>query len=160
VDPTQISVNLDGSYHLTDHLERQAFTWTSLSALATDWLSEWRAGESGPAGDFVHAACDGGVPGVVDVLVALAEMADRNADESGWVGAGPIEDLLLYSDHGLRVVDEVAGAAKQRPAFRAALDFAILPHEIGVRLAKLGVQARLLKPLASGEEPPEPDDQA
>lgn len=156
VDPTQVSFHQDGSCRLTDNVEGWEFTWPSLSALAADWLAEWQTNEYGRACDFIDTACQDAVPGVVDALIVLAEVADREAHKTSWVGAGPLEHLLSHSGKGLRVVGEVALAAGRRPAFRDALDFVILPQEVEAKLAGLGIQVRPAQRATPAEEPPRP----
>lgn len=145
---TEASFLPDGSCRLTDALERTERTWASVSAWASDWFSEWRAGEHGEASDFLDAACDDAVPGVVDALVVLAEAAeaaDGDAELIGWVGAGPLEDLVYHSGNGLRVLDEVERAARQSPAFHDALRRVALgddvPQPVATRLGGLGAMA-------------------
>lgn len=131
----------DGSCHLVDELEGTQRTWPSVAAWASDWFSEWRTGEHGEASELIGAACDDAAPGVVGALVVLAEAADGDADLISWVGAGPVEDLLSHSGNGLRVLDEVDGAARRHPAFRAALRTVVLgddvPEPVRTRLAEL-----------------------
>lgn len=88
---------------------------------AADWFAEWRSGERGEACEFIQAACDDAIPGVVDALIVLADAAEGDAELLGWVGAGPVEDLVSHSGNGARVLPEVDRAARQSPAFRAAL---------------------------------------
>ena len=61
---------------------------------------------------------EGGVPGVVDLVVALAVAAPSD-DALAYLGAGPIEDLL--NQHGPRLVEEVEAAAVENPSVARAL---------------------------------------
>jgi hypothetical protein len=142
---TEASFLPDDSCRLTDPFERTERTWSSVAAWASDWISEWRADEWGDAKEFLAVACDDAVPGVVGALVALAEAADGDNDLIGLVGAGPLENLVSHSGNGLRVLPEVEQAARQSPAFRAALRRVALgddvPLPVATRLGKLGAMA-------------------
>jgi hypothetical protein len=127
-----------------DAVEGTEFTWVSVEAWAADWFSEWGAGDRGEACEFIHVACDEAVPGVVDALIVLAEIADGDEVRLGWVGAGPLEDLVSHSGNGLRVLAEVDRAARQNIAFRAALRNVWLgedvPEPVRTRLGELGAR--------------------
>jgi hypothetical protein len=62
----------------------------------------------------------------------------------GWVGAGPLEDLVSHSGNGLRVLAEVDQAARQSVAFGAALRNVWLGTDVAalvrLRLAELGAR--------------------
>jgi hypothetical protein len=134
----------DGSCRLTDEIDGTEIVWESVARWAVDWFAEWRAKDHGDACDFIGAACDDAVAGVVDALVVLAETAVGD-DELAWVGAGPLEDLMSHSGNGLRVLVDVDRAARQNVAFRAALGNTWLgddvPPAVRERLAVLGAQA-------------------
>lgn len=70
------------------------------------------------AWEAVDDAARRGVPGVVDLVVALAVTAPTD-DALAYLGAGPMEDLL--NQHGPRLVEEVKAAALQNPAVARAL---------------------------------------
>jgi len=129
----------DGSCRWTEDTE---IIWGSVREWALDWFAEWRGGEYGNACEFMRAACENAIPGVVDALIVLAETADGDADLLGWVGAGPLEDLVSHSGNGLQVLAEVDRAARQNPAFRRALGNVWLgsdvPAPVKARLAELG----------------------
>jgi hypothetical protein len=142
---SEASFLADGSCRFRDAFEGTERTWPTVAAWASEWLSEKQAGEYEGASEFLEAACDDAVPGVVHALVVLAEQAasaDGGADLIGWVGAGPLEDLVSHSGNGLRVLDEVERAARQHAAFRAALSRVLLgadvPQPVMTRLAQLG----------------------
>ena len=135
----------DGSCDVYDTIEeRRSGAWPSVRAWADTWLEEWRASQSGPAGHFISALTDAASPGVVEVLVVLAEAAGGDEEMLGWVGAGPIEDLVSHSGNGAGVLAEVDRAARQEPAFRAALSGAWLnaavPDDVRDRLAQFGAR--------------------
>lgn len=134
----------DGSCSFSDPDEDASADWATLADWAVAWIAEWRNGEHGPAGEFIHAACDDAVPGVVDALVVLAETADGDAEVLGWAGAGPLEDLVSHSGNGLQVLDAVDIAARQNPAFRRALTGVWLgfdlPDPVRTRLAPYGAR--------------------
>jgi len=144
---SEASFRPDGSCRLTDAVERTELSWASVDGWAADWFAEWRSGEHGQACDFIQAACDDAVPGVVDALIVLAEAAGGDADLLSWVGAGPLEDLVLHSENGLRALPDVDRAARQNSAFRTALGNvwlrADVPEPVRTRLAELG--ARVLE---------------
>jgi len=73
-----------------------------------EWFWAWEDVERA-----VHDA-DGDV---VELLVALAEAAPDGA--RGYVGAGPIENLI--DRHGARFVDQIDDAARRSAPFRTAL---------------------------------------
>jgi hypothetical protein len=129
---------------LTDEIEGTEIIWESVERWAAEWFAEWRASEHGDACDFISTACQDAVAGVVDALVVLAETAGGDEDLLGWVGAGPLEDLVSHSGNGLLVLAEVDRAARQNPAFRAALRDVWLgsdvPALVKTRLAGLGAR--------------------
>jgi hypothetical protein len=119
-------------------------TWSTSSGWATAWREEWVREDYGPASEFIHALTDQGVDGVVDLLVVLADAAAEDPEHLGWVGAGPLEDVLSHSGDGMRAVDQVEAAARLHPAFRAALSSVRLGHHVDAhvreRLTVLGVR--------------------
>jgi hypothetical protein len=92
--------------------------WGSGADLAGDWLAESRAGEVGPAHDFLWSACSEAPDGIVAVLVALARAAGEDEE---MVGAGPLEDLIVRASEDARLLDAIERAARQEPAVRAAM---------------------------------------
>jgi len=142
---TQAIFLTDGSCRLIDRSEggrELKVTWPSVYDWASDWLLEWRTEEYGEASDFIVAACDDAVSGVVGALVVLAEAADGDADMLACVGAGPLEDLLSHTGNGPLVMNEVARAALQSPALHQAMGATIMPQQIEAGLAALGVLVR------------------
>ena len=116
----------------------------SVERWAADWFAEWRAEDHGDASDFIQSACKDAVPGVVGALIVLAEAAGGDEELFGWVGAGPLEDLVSPSGNGLRVLAEVDQAARQSVAFGAALRNVWLGTDVAalvrLRLAELGAR--------------------
>jgi hypothetical protein len=141
---SEVSFRPDGSCGVADVVEGTEVSWPSVAAWAADWFSEWRAGEHGGACVFIQVACVDAVQGVVDALTVLAETAGGDAELLGWVGAGPLEDLVSHSGNGLGVLAEVDRAARQNSAFRTALANVWLgadaPLAVRSRLAELGAQ--------------------
>ena len=140
------SIGVDGSCRLIDETDGTEIVWASVERWARDWFTEWRGNEYGTARDFISAACDHAVAGVVDALVVLAEIAGGEEKLLGWVGAGPLEDLVSHSGNGLKMLGQVDRAARQNVSFRQALSNTWLggdvPETVRKRLAVLG--ARLL----------------
>jgi hypothetical protein len=121
---TEAFFDPDRSCRLIDRFERTEVRWPSVAAWAADWAAEWRSQDWADASDFLHEACDEVTPGVVDALVVLAESVDE--DLLACVGAGPLEDLLSHSGHGLAVLAEMDRAARRSPALRTALGSVLL----------------------------------
>lgn len=75
----------------------------------------------------------------VELLVLLAEAAPSES-ALGYLGAGPVEDLLV--SRAVDVVDEVDAAARRNEKFRGALTAAWydehVPTEIATRLRRFG----------------------
>ena len=140
----EVTFDPDGSCRLTDALMGTEAAWPTVEQWADDWFIEWRSERHDQASEFIDAACEAAVPGVVDALIVLAEKARGDPDLLGWVGAGPLEDLVSHTGNGLVVLPEVDRAARQNPAFRAALRTVWLgvdiPEEVRTRLAELGAQ--------------------
>jgi hypothetical protein len=137
----------DGSCSFFDRFEEQTTaTWPSLAAWAVDWISEWKINRFGPASDFAHAMTEEPADFAVAALVVLAASAEDNDDNLGMIGAGPLEDLLSHSGHGALMLESVAAAARQEPAFRKALTNVWLskdvPENVRLQLGTLG--ARLI----------------
>jgi hypothetical protein len=70
------------------------------------------------AWEWVDDAARVGSDDVIDLLVALADAA---ADDFalGYLGAGPVEDLV--NNHGERLIDAIETAASEHPAFAGTL---------------------------------------
>lgn len=69
----------------------------------------------------------------------LALIACANREALGYVGAGPLEDLLR--EHGVALIDTVEACARDNSELRAALLHVWLPEgetELGQRLVALG----------------------
>lgn len=141
---SEATFGIDGSCRLTSALLGTDSSWVTVEQWAVAMLDEWRAKKYLEAHEFIDAACQDAVPGVVDALIVLAETADGDADLLGLVGAGPLEDLVSHSGNGLRVLPDVDRAARQNPAFRAALTRVWLgpdvPEAVRTRLGELGAQ--------------------
>jgi hypothetical protein len=123
---TEAFFDPDGSCRLVDRFERTEVRWPSVAAWASDWAAEWRSQDWADASDFLNEACDEMTPGVVDALVVLAESIGEDDDLLASVGAGPLEDLLSHSGHGLAVLDEMDRAVRRSPALRIALGSVLL----------------------------------
>ena len=134
--------------------ETRVAEWPSLAAWATAWIDEWSSNRFDSASHFSHAMTEQPREWVVDALVLLSEMA--TPDQRGWVGAGPLEELLSHSGNGATVLDEVEHAARRRPAFRTALSNVWLvedvPEEVRHRLAELGARDFVAEHAMSPEE--------
>lgn len=91
------------------------------------------------AGEVVNDAALENAPGVVPLLLTLAEAAPDDA-ALAYLGAGPIEDLLAH--HALDVVDEIDEQAQRHEKFRYALRCAWfddkLPEQAAKRLRRFG----------------------
>jgi hypothetical protein len=74
------------------------------------------------------------LPDVVDALVELAEAASGDEAALAYLGAGPLEELLLLDVE--RHVDAVDDAARTSAAFRTALRCAWFDAEIDPALAE------------------------
>lgn len=111
-----------------------------------DYWEYWRLSR-GTRDDRIHAggrrrsheavddAVEAGEPGVVELLVALAEAAPSEED-AGLIGAGPIEELLschaarLATPAGADLVDAIDTAARRSARFRRALKSAYMGDEV------------------------------
>jgi hypothetical protein len=142
VTGSDASFGADGSCRLTNDVLGTEAAWTSVEEWAAAWFAEWRGNEHGAACDFIDAAGDDAVPGVVEALVVLAESAGGDEQVLSWIGAGPLENLVSHSGNGLLVLADVDRAARQNIAFRAALRTVWLgsdvPEPVRVRLTELG----------------------
>jgi hypothetical protein len=136
----------DGTCWLYGYFEEaRVAEWPSLAAWAAAWLDEWSSDRVDHATDFANAMTllpEQPSEWAVEALVLLSEMA--TPDQRGYVGAGPLEDLLSHSGNGAMVLDEVEHVARTRPAFRTALSNVWLgenvPEEVRHRLAELGAR--------------------
>lgn len=141
---SDVTFGTDGSCRLTDAVMGIESSWATVEQWAVALLDEWRTEKYGEANDFIDAACHQAVPGVVGALIVLAETADGDADLLGFLGAGPLEDLVSHSGNGPRVLSDVDRAARQSPAFRAALRNVWLgpdvPEAVLTRLGELGAR--------------------
>lgn len=81
----------------------------------------------------VDAAVFDNTPGVVPLLVTLAEAAPDDA-ALAYLGAGPIEDLL--GRHALDVVDQIDDQARQNERFQYALRCAWFDDKVPEQVAK------------------------
>lgn len=145
----------DGTCWLYDEFEEtRVAKWPSLAAWAAAWIDEWSSDRFDLASAFAHAMTEQPAEWVIDALVLLSEMA--TLDQRGWVGAGPLEDLLSHSGNGATVLDEVEHVARQRPAFRTALSNVWLtedvPEEARHRLAELDARDFVAEHAMSPEE--------
>jgi len=138
-----VFANPDGSCVLVT-AEDTAFVWASHEELAADWLAEQHEPDpgAGPAYEFLDEACSAATPGIVDILVTIAEAAADDGDMLGALGAGHLEDLVSHSGNGAVVLEEVDRAARRSPAFRTALRGVWLgwdvPPHVKARLVGLG----------------------
>jgi hypothetical protein len=115
-------VDSDGAFHYVD-LGAGESVWVDAAEVARDWWADSivRGGELATnAHDLLSELSGEGHPATVDILQALVDEAATD-DELGFIGAGPLEDLLSHDGHGLRFVDEVAKRARQQPRFRLAV---------------------------------------
>jgi hypothetical protein len=75
----------------------------------------------------------------LDLIVQLADRAPNDEKALAYLGAGPVEDYLLYGDPDIRRVEQ---AAEINPRFRVALRCAWfdaeLPNEDAARLRRFG----------------------
>jgi hypothetical protein len=142
VSDSRAGFGADGSCRLAAEFDEPGRSWPSVRSWADEWVAEKRAERHGDASEFLEDACEYAVPGVVDALAVLADVASLDADMLGLVGAGPLEDLLSHSGNGARVLGEVERAARQGRAFRAALRSVWLggdvPEKVRARLVELG----------------------
>ncbi|MDQ2838257.1 MAG: hypothetical protein M3Y42_06125 [Actinomycetota bacterium] len=144
--PGEAHLNADGSCEVYDTIDEvTSGTWPSVRAWADAWLNEWRAGEYGPACEFVDALTESAPSGVVDVIVTLADATEGDDELLGWVGAGPLEDLVSHSRNSLAVLDDVERAARLEPMFgkalwRVWLGTGDVPELARHRLAELGAR--------------------
>ena len=135
----------DGSCEFTDYDGRIAW-WPDAEAVAQAWLEEWRREAFGSACDFINAMTHEAAQGVLDLLQVFAECAATGPDSQkvGWVGAGPLEDLLSHPGSGTAVVDEVERKARSHIAFSLALRNVWLGKEVDPaiksRLVALGAR--------------------
>ncbi|WP_376980978.1 DUF6869 domain-containing protein [Cryptosporangium minutisporangium] len=117
-------------------------TWKSPAAVAEAWVSERRANELGPVWWFLSAVCAEPQPGVVDLVIALAHAAEGDADLVAAVGAGPLENLVHQAGGDAELMNEIERAARQEPAFRAALSCVWMgsdvPTAVKQRLVRFG----------------------
>lgn len=132
----------DGTCWLHDEFEEtRVAEWPSLAAWATAWIDERSSNRFDSASHFAHAMTEQPREWVVAALVLLSEMA--TPDQRGWVGAGPLEELLSHSGNGATVLNEVEHAARRRPAFRTALSNVWLvedvPEEVSLASAMSGI---------------------
>jgi hypothetical protein len=127
-----------------------AHVWASLAELAADWWRYQRLSarekESDPmtAWDCVVDSTDAFEPlhpRALDVIQALVDGAQDEADDVGLVGAGPLEELL-NGEHSAEFVDDIERRARQHPRFRKAVSGIWMgeevPREIRHRLAEFG----------------------
>ncbi len=129
---------------MTDAVEETELSWPTVEQWAAAWFAEQRSEKWAEACEFMNTACDDAVPGVVEALIVVSEMAGCDAQLLGWVGAGPLEDLVSHRGNGLRVLTDVDRAARQNPAFRNALSNVWLgenvPEVVRKRLGELGAR--------------------
>jgi hypothetical protein len=84
--------------------------------------------------DYVDAIWRRGDQAALDQLVDLADSAS-NDEQLGYLGAGPVEDLVRV--FGESLIDDIEAAARRSPAFLRALQgmYGILiPESIRVRM--------------------------
>ena len=85
--------------------------------------------------EVLYDSVQEGGPGVIELLVALAEAAPSD-DDAGLVGAGPLENLLslhgsrLATADGSALLDVIDTAARRSPRFRCALRSAYMGDEV------------------------------
>lgn len=133
----------DGTYEVRN-IDGLVTRWSEPTAWADDWLREWRSDSTGPASEFLFDATRDAMRGVVEVLVALATAAAWLPEQLGWVGAGPLEDLVSHEGHAATVMSEVESAAQASTPFRSALAHVVLGPDIDsesrARLVALGAR--------------------
>jgi hypothetical protein len=78
---------------------------------------------------MVDDLLDVGHPVSIAVLQALVDEAVSD-EELGFVGAGPLEDLLAHNGHAELFVDEVERRATQQPRFRTAVSALWLGQDV------------------------------
>jgi hypothetical protein len=89
------------------------------------------------AWEYVHTLCRSGDRAALDRLVDLADSAS-NDEELGYLGAGPVEDLVRV--FGEIPFDAIAAAAQRSPRFLRALQGiygTVIPESIRVRMLPL-----------------------
>ena len=124
--------------------------WWSFPAVADDfWATAYRNPSSGPDGAelgpafyFVDEVLRAGHPSSVDLIQALVDAA-QSEDELGYVGAGPLEDLISRDTAGA-FVERIERAAADDARFATALrnvwmNSGVQPAIRG-RLARLGAR--------------------
>lgn len=118
--------------------------WASDADFSDAWLAESRAGQRGPAREFLWSACLRPPPGLVSALVALARAAGEDEDLLGAVGAGPLEDVIDSAGRDAGLLEEIERAARQEPAFRIALRSVWIgdgvPPTVRERLVRFGAR--------------------
>ena len=136
-------LNADSSCEVADP-DTGVVRWPTVEAWADAWIGEWLENESGPASAFLDALTDGARPGVVGVLISLANRADGDPEILSWIGAGPLEDLVSHSGHGEDVIDEIERAAYDEPELRRAVGGVWLGAAVSApvreRLVRLGAR--------------------
>jgi hypothetical protein len=142
VDIREARLNSDGSCEFYDSVDEVIEgRWGSVAEWALAWFDEWGRETHGPACEFALALTNEAPPGVVDVLVTLAEAANGDTNLLAWIGAGPLEDLVSHYGNGLAVLDDVETAARRSPPFRRALTgvwLSDVPDEVRTRLTPFG----------------------
>ena len=119
--------------------------WETDAQVAQTWWSEEPLTDRSatPARDFVDEQMRRGEPGVVELLQALVDAAPSE-DALGYLGAGPIEDLISHYRHGPVVSVEVERHARQDPRFARAIAGVWLgsavPREVKDRLTPFGAR--------------------
>jgi hypothetical protein len=85
--------------------------------------------------DLVDERVEAGAEGVVDLLVLLADFApDPQVESLAFLGAGPVEDLLIR--HAARLIDEIEAAARTNDRFRYAIRCAWFDDSLDPLLAQ------------------------
>ncbi len=141
----QARLHADGSCESYDSWDDTSLAvWPTVGAWAVAWLAEWRAGTADSACEFAHSMTEDGTPWAIEALLGLVRATQGDAETLGWVGAGPLEDLISHSGHGLRLLDEIETTARREPLFARALAGVWLgldvPDAVRQRLARFGAR--------------------
>lgn len=72
---------------------------------------------------------------MLELVQALIDTAESDNDIA-MVGAGPLEDLMSHSGHGLKLIDDVERRARQQPRFRNAVGGMWLSDEAPPKFAQ------------------------
>jgi hypothetical protein len=119
-----------------------AHEWASLADLAADWWRYQRLSEREQDADPMIAwECVEAFVGLdglphhraLEVIQALLDQAENDFEVVG-VGAGPLEDLVEHSGHGVLVLDDVEAFAQRNARWRRAVNSLYLGDDLPQQL--------------------------